>query len=264
MVFLLVGGLVLLVAVMSLAWLVQRITGNSGWVDVAWSFGTGLCGVVFALAPIGGQPITTRQIAVALLVAIWSVRLGWHIALRSAAGHDDPRYAELRREWGASAQWRLFQFLMVQAIVAWGLAVSMLLAARNPATGFRPLDLLGAAVLIAAIAGEGIADWQLRRFKADPANKGRVCDVGLWSWSRHPNYFFEFLGWVAYPLFAIGPSGWGWFALTGPALMFWTLRYASGVPPLEAHMLRRYGDPFRAYQARVNAFFPGPPANRHS
>lgn len=250
-------GLVLL---MSSAWAIQRLTGNCSWVDVVWSLGTGAAGVTFALAPIDGGTANIRQIAVAVLVAAWSLRLGGFIALRASAGHDDPRYADLRREWGAQFQRRLYIFLLVQAFVAWSLALSMLLAARNPSPGFRALDLLGVAVLVVAVIGEATADNQMRKFKRNPENRGKVCDVGLWSWSRHPNYFFEWLGWVAYPLFAIGAAwGWGWLALTGPAVMFWTLRFASGVPPLEAHMLRRYGAGFRAYQARVNVFFPGPP-----
>ena len=260
MTFLLLTVLLGLALAMSFAWLLQRLTGNCSWVDVVWSFATGAAGVVFALAPMDGSGPNTRQIAVAVLVAAWSLRLGGHIAIRAWAGQDDPRYADLRRQWGGQFERRLFAFLMIQALVAWGLALSMLLAARNPAPGFRWIDVLGVAFLVVAVTGEAVADWQLRRFKSDPANKGRVCDAGLWSWSRHPNYFFEWLSWVAYPLFAIG-SGWiwGWLALTGPALMFWTLRYASGVPPLEAHMERRYGDAFRAYQVRTNAFFPGPP-----
>jgi steroid 5-alpha reductase family enzyme len=88
------------------------------------------------------------------------------------------------------------------------------------------------------------------------------CDVGLWGWSRHPNYFFEWLGWLAYPLLAIDLSGaylWGWAALLGPACMYWLLVHVSGIPPLEAHMLERRRDEFRAHQARTNAFFPAPP-----
>ena len=252
-------GLGLIVA-MSFAWLIQRLTGNCCWVDVVWSFGVGAAGVVFALVPLDGGAMNPRQIAVALLVALWALRLGFHIVRRAAAGQDDPRYADLRLQWGGRFQFRLFLFLMIQALVAWGLALSILLAARNPAENFRWIDLLGVLVLAVAVIGEAVADGQLYRFKLDPTNKGRVCDAGLWSWSRHPNYFFEWLTWVAYPLFAIqGSWGWGWLALSGPALMFWALRYASGVPPLEAHMLRRYGDAFRAYQSRVNAFFPGPP-----
>ncbi len=155
---------------------------------------------------------------------------------------------------------RLYLFLMVQGLVALGLAASMGLAARNPAP-FGALDVAAIAVLAVAIVGEAVADAQLRRFKADPANRGRICDSGLWAWSRHPNYFFEWLGWVAYPLFALsGLWPWGWLALSGPALMYWTLRHASGVPPLEAHMIRRHGAAFAAYASRVPAFFPRPPA----
>ena len=194
---LLLAVLLGLVLAMSAAWLAQRLTGNCSWVDVIWSFGTGAAGVVFALAPVDGGGPNTRQVAVAVLVAAWSLRLGGHIAVRAAAGQDDPRYADLRRQWGNQFERRLFAFLMIQALVAWGLALSMLLAARNPAPGFRWIDIFGVAVLLVAVIGEAIADWQLRRFKSDPANKGRVCDSGLWSWSRHPNYFFEWLGWVA-------------------------------------------------------------------
>jgi steroid 5-alpha reductase family enzyme len=102
----------------------------------------------------------------------------------------------------------------------------------------------------------------LRRFRSDSANRDRVCDAGLWRWSRHPNYFFEWFGWLAYPLIAVDFGGdypWGWLALAGPACMYWLLVHVSGIPPLEAHMVRTRGDAFRAYRARTNAFFPSPP-----
>ena len=121
---------------------------------------------------------------------------------------------------------------------------------------------IGALILVAAVAGEGIADRQLDAFKADPANHGRVCDVGLWSWSRHPNYFFEWLGWLAWPVMAIDLQGrypLGWLALGAPLVMWLLLNFFSGVPPLEAHMLRSRGEAFRAYQRRTSAFFPLPP-----
>jgi steroid 5-alpha reductase family enzyme len=121
-------------------------------------------------------------------------------------------------------------------------------------------------VLFIAIAGEAIADRQLRKFRAGPAHRDGVCDVGLWAWSRHPNYFFEWLGWVAYPLFAIDPGGdywWGWLAILAPVFMYQVLVHLSGIPPLEQHMLRSRGEAFQKYQARVSAFFPFPPG-RHS
>jgi steroid 5-alpha reductase family enzyme len=138
----------------------------------------------------------------------------------------------------------------------------MLLAAWNPAPHLRVQDLLGIAALAIGIGGEALADAQLKRFKSRPENKGSICDAGLWSWSRHPNYFFEWFGWLAYPLIAIDPGGhypWGWLALIGPLCMYWVLVHITGVPPLEEHMLKTRGRTFRAYQARTNAFFPAPP-----
>ena len=248
-------------SVMSIAWLAWRRTGNSGWVDVTWTFGLGFVGCAGALLPMTNAP-AWRGMLVALLMAVWSLRLGLHIAHRTAGITDDPRYAKLLRDWGAAAPRQMFWLVQKQALVSIPLALSVVLAAWNPTPGLRPQDILAVAILVIAIAGEGLADHQLRAFRADPANKGRICDAGLWGWSRHPNYFFEWLGWLAYPLLAIDASGadpWGWLALAGPACMYWLLVHVSGIPPLEEHMLARRGDAFRAYQARTNAFFPAPP-----
>jgi len=262
MLALVIGVSVGLAIAMTIAWLVQRQTNNAGWVDVVWSFALGAAGVVYALWPLHAVGPTARQLLVAVLVAAWSLRLGLHIAARTTHGAEDARYAQFRRDWGDAFQRRMFWFLQIQAAAAALLAVSVLLAARNP----RPLSLLdtaGLAVLLVAIAGEAVADRQLRRFRADPGNQGQVCDIGLWSWSRHPNYFFEWLGWVAYALLAIDPVGefaWGWLALSAPAFMYWLLVHVSGVPPLEQQMLRSRGAAYREYQARVSAFIPLPPA----
>jgi steroid 5-alpha reductase family enzyme len=134
-------------------------------------------------------------------------------------------------------------------------------AARRPGD-FGWQDVAGAAMLLGSLLGETVADRQLRAFAQDKANKGKVCDMGLWKWSRHPNYFFQFLGWVAYPVIAIDLSGgypWGWLALTGPAFIWYLLVHVSGIPPLEQHMLRSRGQAFRDYQARTSAFVPLPP-----
>lgn len=251
-----------LMAAMAGAWLVQKVTGNSGWVDAIWTFATGAAGGVYALLPLHGEAPGAREWLVGGLVVGWALRLGSHIAVRTAkSDKEDPRYARFREDWGAGFQGRLFGFLMIQALSAALLAVSVLAAARRPGE-LGVMDLVGGMILLVAIVGEGQADAQLARFRADPANKGKVCDTGLWAFSRHPNYFFEWLGWLAYPLIAIDLSGaWplGFAALTGPAFMFVLLRYVSGVPPLEDAMVRSRGAAFAAYQARVSAFFPLPP-----
>ncbi len=250
---------------MMCAWITQRLTRNVGWVDVFWTFGTGLAGASLALAPVNGASPCGRQVLVASLALIWALRLGLYVALRVASSPEDRRYAELREDWGAAFQSRLFGFLMLQAPVGLLLAVAVMLAARNPLPGLRPSDWAGAAILAVAILGEGLADEQMRRFKADPSSHGRICDRGLWAWSRHPNYFFEWFGWLAYPVIAwplSGVYGWGWAAWIAPVLMYLVLDKGTGVPPLEAHMLKSRGRAFADYQARVARFFPAPP-RRH-
>jgi len=251
-----------LAVAMSGAWLLQRSTNNAGWVDVVWSFALGGAGMVYALYPLQPGPPTARQCLIALLAACWSLRLGLHIASRTTHGAEDARYAQFRRDWGDAFQSRMFWFLQIQAAAAALLAVSILLAARAPQLLSSP-DVIAVGVLALSIIGEAIADRQLQQFRSEPANHARVCDVGLWGWSRHPNYFFEWLGWVAYPLFAIDRHGlwpWGWCALSAPVFMYWLLVHVSGIPPLEQQMLRSRGDAFRNYQARVSAFLPFPPA----
>lgn len=249
-------------AAMCLAWAIQRRTGNSGWIDTIWSFAVALAsiGAAFSLGGASG-----RAWLAAALIGAWGLRLGGYIAFRSKGAPEDPRYAALVAEWGADASRRLFMFLQAQAIAGFVLVVCVGLAARNPAPLWRWLDVLALAVFAGAIAGAAMADEQLRRFRGDAANRGKVCDAGLWGLSRHPNYFFEWMGWLAYPLLALGAlQPWGFLAFAAPALMYVLLVHVSGIPPLEEHMERSRGDAFRAYRARVNAFFPGLPTSSRS
>lgn len=249
---------------MAWAWLIALRTGKSGWIDAVWSFATGVFAALAALFPFDGSEVTIRQVLVAVLALAWSLRLGLHIAKRTVDDGDDPRYRRLREDWGSTFKFRLFWFLQIQALAAVVLVLSVMVAAHNPAPGLSTLDWLGVAVLIVSVVGEAIADRQLSAFRANPENKGKVCDAGLWGLSRHPNYFFEWLGWLAYPLIAIDLTGaypFGWLALAGPVMMYWLLVHASGIPPLEAHMLKSRGAAFRDYQQRVNAFWPGPQNN---
>jgi steroid 5-alpha reductase family enzyme len=255
--------LVGLSVLMALVHPIATRTGNSGWVDVVWSYGIGIFGIFGALVPIGpGEQPTPRSWLVAVLVAIWSLRLGTYILTRTLKGGDDPRYAQLRKDWGERFGIRLFGFLQIQALAAFILAVAVMVAARSPGP-LGIFDGLGAALAIIAIVSEGVADAQLAAFKRAPANTGKLCDQGLWRLSRHPNYFFEWLAWIAYPVIAIGSGfAWGWIALAAPLMMYWLLVHVSGIPPLEAHMRRSRREAFAAYQARVRAFWPIPKTHR--
>ncbi|HEX7565077.1 MAG TPA: DUF1295 domain-containing protein [Bradyrhizobium sp.] len=248
-------------SVMAGAWYLQWRTGNSGWVDVTWSLGVGGVAAIAAAWPLGYDWPHWRQLIVAALAAFWCLRLGAHIAGRTRIAIDDPRNRNLIIQWGSDAPRRMFWFLQSQAAVGIILALSIAVAAHNPNPNLRIQDLIGLAILVAAIVLEAIADQQLRTFKSDPANRKAVCDVGLWRWSRHPNYFFEWSSWLAYPIIAIdftGQNPFGWLAIAAPVCMYWVLVHVSGIPPLEDHMLRSRGDAFRAYQKRTRAFFPLP------
>jgi steroid 5-alpha reductase family enzyme len=236
---------------MALAWMVQQRTGNSGWVDTIWTFS------------LGAAP-NARQWLLAGLVAVWSLRLGSRIAVRTAGITDDPRYAAFAAEWGVDSPRKMFVFLQNQGFGSIPLVFAIFVAAHFPDARLRLQDYLGALILLTGIAGEALADAQLKRFREHPGNKGQVCDAGLWRWSRHPNYFFEWFCWLAYPVIAISTDyaikyPWGWAALLAPVFMYWILVHVTGIPPLEAQMLRSRGERYRAYQSRASAFFPLPP-----
>lgn len=237
------------------AWAVQRATGLSGWIDTIWSLAVGTGGIAAALLCDGDFG---RRIAVLVIIAGWAVRLASHIGSRTHGAGEDPRYAKFIEEWGGGAAWRLFLFLQIQALAAFVLVLAVYLAASNDAVFPRFLDWVAVSIATVALAGEAIADWQLRNFRRTPAAKTEICETGLWRYSRHPNYFFEWLFWCVWPLFALTPSVGTWASFLAPILMYWLLVHVSGIPPLEDHMLRSRGEKFRALQGRVNAFFPGP------
>lgn len=255
-----VAAALVLALVMAIAWAVVLRTGKSGWTDTFWSGAIGVVGAVAVLVPTAPGEPNSRSFLVAALVAVWSARLAIHIGGRTLRGGDDPRYAQLRQQWGRHYRSRLLLFLEIQAAVAAVLVVAVLVAGHNPA----PLglgDVAGVAIAAAAIVGETFADRQLAAFKADAGNSGMICDTGLWSLSRHPNYFFEWLHWLAYVPIGLSFSGnypWGWITLAAPALMYWLLVHVSGVPPLEAHLRRTRGAAFENYRRRVRAFWPIP------
>jgi steroid 5-alpha reductase family enzyme len=241
-------------------WIFQRAANNGGWTDVFWTYGTGALCALAALIPFGSQPgAPWRRIMVAAMVAVWALRLGTYVMLRVRRSGEDVRYAELRKEWGVTFQRNMFGLLIVQGPITAIIAISVLFAARSPGDGLRVWDVLGVLIFLAAIVGETVADRQMKAFKDDAANHGKVCDRGLWAWSRHPNYFFEAMIWIAYPVMGLDVSRpWTFASLIAPIMMFWVVRYGTGVPPLEKAMLQSKGEAYRRYQAEVSTLFPRP------
>ena len=250
---------------MTLAWAVAICSGKSGFIDATWSLAVGIAGIAAALWPLGGGEYGPRRWLIAGFAAIWSARLGLYILGRSLGAEDDPRYAKLKAEWGENAPRQLLIFLQIQSVAGWPLAGAALLAAHAPFTAFRLQDGLAVIVFVAAFIGETLADRQMAFFRANPKNHGGICEDGLWAWSRHPNYFFEWLGWVAYAVAAVDLSGGypqGWLSLAAPAVMYGLLVYVSGVPPLEEYLRRTRPAAFAEYARRVSVFWPLPPARR--
>ncbi len=250
------GAWLSMAVVMLLLWAWQRRSGDAGIVDVGWSGGLGLLAWLYAGWQPGWWP---RQVLVALLVSIWAFRLAGYL-LRDRIGKEseDRRYAKLRQQWGGRAQLYFLFLFQSQAILDVLLSLAFLPAMLNPQDGFTWREPLGVLVWLIALAGESIADRQLARFRADPANRGQVCRDGLWRYSRHPNYFFEWVHWWAYVILGFGLPGF-WLTLVGPALMLFFLLKITGVPPAEASSLASRGDAYREYQRTTSMFFPWPP-----
>lgn len=235
------------------AWLVQRRTNDAGVIDAVWSGGFGLLAVLYAFVADGW---IARRVAVAALLVSWSGRLATHIVLRLLGdGEEDGRYAKLRAEKGAKfASWS-FWFFIAQGISVVLLSMPALLVMSNPRPALAWNDVVGIALFVAAILGESIADRQLARFRRDPSSRGQVCRVGLWRYSRHPNYFFEWLHWLAYPILAIGLPH-AWIAWCAAALMLVLMLKVTGIPPTEARAIESRGERYREYQRTTSAFFP--------
>lgn len=239
---------VVMVIAMALAWAWQRRHANAGIVDVVWAAGMGASAL---LAAATGQGHWAPRACLAVMAGIWSLRLAWHLWRRVRQG-EDGRYRALREHW-AGHQGKFFGLFMFQAGLVMLFSLPFLAVGASAARGL--LVALGLAIWLAALAGEVIADRQLDRFRDDPAHRGQTCRDGLWRYSRHPNYFFEWCHWFAYVALAWG-SPLAWLAWLGPVLMYVFLRWISGIPFTEQQALRTRGDDYRAYQRRTSAFFP--------
>ncbi len=244
---------------MFVVWLVCRRLNNAGFVDAAWSYGFALNASVFALIA-SGAPL--RRILFATMVAIWSLRLGTHLLIRLMRRHpkEDARHAGLREQFPQRPWLMFFGFFQLQGVLLGFLCLPFAIASTNPSPFPNFLEVMGFILWAVALSGEALADHQLSRFQSNPATKGKACNTGLWRFSRHPNYFFEWLVWIAYFVFASGSPG-GWVSVYCPLLMLYFLTKVTGIPPAEAQALKSRGDAYRQYQRSTGAFIPWPPKN---
>jgi steroid 5-alpha reductase family enzyme len=235
-------------------WAISMRVSNIGYVDVAWA---GLMASAALLVGAFGEGAELPRGLVALFGSVWGTRLCLHLLRRVLHEPEDGRYQSLRERWQGSPA-KFFGFFQLQAVVVTVFALPFVAAAGRHDNGFCDWTAAAIATWLLSVGGEALADRQLAAFRADPANAGKTCRRGLWSWSRHPNYFFEWLHWFTYVLLAVG-SHLFWLSLAGPVLMLLFLYRLSGIPWTEAQALRSRGDDYRRYQQQVSAFFPWPP-----
>ena len=246
-------GAAIVAGMMLVLWIIHLLIRNAALVDVGWAAGLGILALFYAAV---GPGYAARKWAMASMAGFWGLRLAAFLLFARVLGHpEEGRYVQLRKEWKTNLALRFLFFFEFQALLEVVLSVPFLLVCMNPRAPLGVVEKTGAGIWLVAIIGEAIADQQLNKFKKDPANKGKTFRGGLWKYSRHPNYFFEWMIWVGYAVFAVA-SPWGWLGLISPALILYFLLSVTGIPATEAQAIRTRGNEYRAYQRTTSSFVP--------
>jgi steroid 5-alpha reductase family enzyme len=255
------AGLGIVAAMMLALWFIHLIIRNAGIVDVGWAAGLAILAIFYAMQ---GPGYPVRKWLMAAMAGFWGLRLAVYLFFSRVVGKpEDGRYVQLRREWKTQLPLRFLFFFEFQALLDVILSLPFLLASLNPRPSLGKVEEIGVAIWLVSICGEAVADYQLNRFRKNPENKGKTYRSGLWSYSRHPNYFFEWMIWVGYAVFALG-SPWGWLSLISPTMMLYFLLSATGIAATEAQALRSRGMEYRAYQRSTSTFVPWFHKNKHA
>lgn len=254
LIFLVAMCLLACCTIMLLVWFWATKIKNAGVVDIFWSYNFPVIAVILYLLADGYGP---RKLLICGMVFLSGLRLGTYLMIRivSHIGEEEGRYQQLRKEWEPHPDKKFFGFFQAQAVSNVLLAVPFFIICINTTPVLSVFEYAGAGLWLVAFLGESIADHQLKAFKKDPANKGKVCDKGLWNYSRHPNYFFEWLIWVSYLIFALA-SPYGYLAVISPAIILYLLLKVTGIPATEEQSIRSKGDLYRAYQKTTSVFVP--------
>jgi len=239
---------------MALVWLWSYKIKNAGVVDIFWSYNFPVIAIILLLFAPGFE---LRKIMLCSMIVVAGLRLGTHLAIRIFKHllEEEPRYKQIREDWGANADKKMFGFFQMQAISNVLLAVPFFISAMNTNPEISPLEYAGVVLWLISVLGEAISDQQLASFKKDAVNKGKVCDTGLWNYSRHPNYFFEWLMWVSYFVFALA-SPYGYIAIISPAIILYLLLKVTGIPTTEQQSLKTKGEAYKRYQESTSKFVP--------
>jgi steroid 5-alpha reductase family enzyme len=239
--------------IMIIIFLWAKAIKNNGIVDIFWAFNFLVIAVIIWLMADGYEP---RKNIVCLLAALWSLRLGIYLLIRvgSHLKEEEGRYKKLREEWSDTV---FFFFFQSQALSNVMLSIPFFMIALNPDPQINMIEYIGAGMWVLCIIGEGLSDYQLAAFKKDPANKGKVCQAGLWNYSRHPNYFFQFMIWVSVLIFAL-PSPYGWLGVICPLSIGYLIFKVTGIPMTEEQAVRSKGAAYIEYQRTTSAFMPLP------
>jgi steroid 5-alpha reductase family enzyme len=239
--------------VMAALWALQVRIRDATHVDVAWAYLLGAAAVLYAAL---GDGARCHRILVAVLAGLWSVKLGTYLVLNRLVGKpEDGRYADLRRRWGAAANRPFFVFFQAQAGFVVVFSLPFVFTALNDHPRLEPLEWAGTAVWLIGLFGTAVADRQLARWRADPAHRGKTARTGLWNYSRHPNYFFEWVTWCGFALVALA-APWGWIGFVTPAFLLLLLFRVTGIPATEGQALRSRGEDYARYQREVSVFVP--------
>ncbi len=248
-------GYLILFILQTALWAYQNYTKDASTADVGWAIGMSVLVGWYAMHLEGNA---VRKMLIFIPLLIWTTRLSSHLLRRIA--HDqreDSRYGQFRQAWGNDARRNFFFIYQLQPIFNILLSVPFFIIFLNSDQSIKVIEFIAVMVWTIGILGESIADEQLRRFKIDPANKGKICQKGLWNYSRHPNFFFEWLMWVAYFIFALG-SPYGWWAVIAPTFMLFLLIKVTGIPLMEQRALANKGEAFREYMRTTSFFIPLP------
>jgi steroid 5-alpha reductase family enzyme len=244
----------LVMTLMIALWVLYFFQQNARLIDIGWGAGFIITAWIFFFL---GNADFLKQFTIAIMATIWAGRLTGHLYRRyQKSSYADPRYQQAIQRWrGNSPNVFIFLLLILQGVLIIILSLPFLLVAMGSNDFWSGWEAWGIVLWLIGVLGETVADLQLSKFYAEPANRVKVCRKGLWRFSRHPNYFFDSLVWIGFALFAI-PSAWGWLALISPFIMIVLFLRVTGIPLTEAESVRSKGELYQEYQRTTSPFIP--------